>query len=81
MDEHTLPSLLGDFTCILRSHGIATVFHAGSIDPISGESAAKRFVSAVKYFGKREGLSPDCQAHIVEEILDRCSMRRMASQR
>ncbi|WP_371884268.1 hypothetical protein [Caballeronia sp. S22] len=36
-----LPSQLGDFARILRTHGIATVFHAGRIDPIDGGTAAE----------------------------------------
>ncbi|CAE6969596.1 hypothetical protein [Paraburkholderia domus] len=47
MDEQALPSLLGDFARILRSHGIATVFHAGNIDPINGGTAAESLRAAV----------------------------------
>lgn len=35
-----LPSQLGDFARILRSHGIATVFRAGKIGHIDGGTAA-----------------------------------------
>ncbi|AJY03058.1 hypothetical protein SB768_25330 [Burkholderia sp. SIMBA_043] len=68
MDEQALPSLLGDFTRILRSHGIAIVFHAGKIDPIDGGTAAESLRAAVEQFGRRERLSPECQARLFREI-------------
>ncbi|MCC8397345.1 hypothetical protein LJ656_32755 [Paraburkholderia sp. MMS20-SJTR3] len=67
MDEQALPSLLGDFARILRSHGIATVFHAGKIDPIDGGTAAGSLRAAVEE-GRRERLTPECQARVVGEI-------------
>lgn len=68
MDEQALPSLLGDFTRILRSHGIATVFHGGKIDPINGGTAAESLRAAVAQFGSRERLSPECQARLIREL-------------
>ncbi|BCQ28827.1 hypothetical protein NK8_70170 (plasmid) [Caballeronia sp. NK8] len=56
-----LPSQLGDFARILRSHGIATVFHAGKIDPIDGGTAAESLRAAVEQFGRRECLTPECR--------------------
>jgi uncharacterized protein (UPF0335 family) len=63
-----LPSQLGDFARILRSHGIATVFHAGKIDPIDGGTAAESLRAAVEQFGRRERLTPQCQARLIAEI-------------
>ncbi|VBQ36332.1 hypothetical protein [Burkholderia pseudomallei] len=63
-----LPSQLGDFARILRSHGIATVFHAGKIDPIDGGTAAESLRAAVEQFGRRERLMPECQARLIREI-------------
>lgn len=68
MDERDLPSLLGDFARILRSHGIATVFHAGKIEPINGIDAAESLRGAVAQFGRRERLSSECQAEIVRQL-------------
>lgn len=63
-----LASLLGDFARILRSHGIATVFHAGKIEPINGIDAADSLRGAVAQFGRRELLSAECQAEIVRQL-------------
>jgi hypothetical protein len=63
-----LPSQLGDFARILRTHGIATVFHAGKIDSIDGGTAAESLRAAVEQFGRREHLTPECQARLVKEI-------------
>lgn len=61
-------SLLGDFARILRSHGIATVFHAGKVEPINGGTAAESLRAAVAQFGRRERLTPECQAQLVSEL-------------
>ncbi|ENZ77975.1 MULTISPECIES: hypothetical protein [Ralstonia] len=63
-----LPSVLGDFMRILRSHGIATVFHAGHIEPINGGTATDSLRGAVEQFGQREHISADCRARIFQEI-------------
>ncbi len=63
-----LPSQLGDFARILRSHGIATVFHAGKIEPIDGGTAAESLQAAVEQFGRRERLTPECKTRLIAEI-------------
>ena len=63
-----LPSQLGDFARILRSHGIATVFHGGKIDPIDGGTAAESLRAAVEQFGRRERLTPECKTRLITEI-------------
>jgi hypothetical protein len=63
-----LPSLLGDFARILRHHGIATVFHAGHIEPINGGTATESLRGAVEQFGQREHLSADCRDRIFHEV-------------
>jgi hypothetical protein len=63
-----LTLLLGDFVRVLRSHGIATIFHAGKIDPINGVSTAASLRAAVEQFGRRQRLSADYQDRIVHEV-------------
>jgi hypothetical protein len=63
-----LPSQLGDFARILRSHGIATVFHAGLIEPINGGSPAESLRTAIDQFARREHLTSENAARIFDEI-------------